>query len=306
MVLPKTKFIWFNGKLVEWDKAQVHVLVHALHYGSAVFEGIRCYRTATGTVVFRLKDHMQRLQDSAKYYGMQLPFFVDDLVQATKKLVKENKLKEGYVRPIAFYGYGKMGLNPVGSPVDVAIACWPWGAYLGEEGKKRGIKCCVSTWRRIPPNSLPMAAKACGQYVNSIIASQEAAEKKCHEAILLNSQGLVAEGAGENLFLVKNGKIHTPGLSAGILGGITRDCVFKIARDLKIEVVERDIERRELYAADELFFSGTAAEVTPIREVDGVAIGTGSRGSVTEKIQKKYSEATLGNTKKYRKWLTFV
>ncbi len=306
MALEKTKFIWLNGKLVEWDRAQIHVLTHALHYGSAVFEGIRFYETPKGTAVFRLGEHMQRLHDGAKTYKMKLPYSVNELVDAAKKLLKENKTPAGYLRPIAFHGYGKMGLNPAGAPVDVAIAAWPWGAYLGEEGAKKGIRCAVSSWRRISADALPTSAKACGQYINSILASLEAAENKVDEAIMLNSQGLVAEGPGENIFLVKKGEIFTPAMDAGILGGITRDCAIKIATDLGFKVKERNMTRNDLYTADELFFTGTAAEITPIREVDGRQIGEGSRGPITEKIQKKYLDAVHGKAKEYEKWLTYV
>ncbi len=306
MALEKTKFIWQNGKLVEWDKAQVHVLSHALHYGSAVFEGIRFYKAEKGIAVFRLKEHMQRLHEGAKTYKMNLPYSVDELVSATVKMLRENKTPSGYIRPIAFHGYGKMGLNPTGAPIDVVIASWPWGAYLGEEGAAKGIRCAVSSWRRINSDALPTSAKACGQYVNSILASLEAAENKVDEAIMLNSQGLVAEGPGENLFLVKDGVIHTPSMDAGILGGITRNSAMKIARDLGFDVRERGITRNELYLADELFFTGTAAEITPIREVDGRQIGEGFRGPITEKIQKKYVDAVHGKAKEYEKWLTYV
>ncbi len=306
MALEKTKFIWMNGKLVEWDKAQVHVLVHALHYGSGVFEGIRFYEAPKGTAVFRLKDHMKRLLASAASYRMKIPYSQEELCTAALSLLRENKTKSGYLRPIAFFGYGKMGLNPTGAPVDVALACWPWGAYLGEEGAAKGIRCAISKWRRIDPSALPMAAKACGQYINSILASQEASDKKVDEAIMLNSKGNVAEGPGENLFLVKDGKLVTPGLDAGILGGTTRSSVMQIAKDFGLQVREGNLTPNDLFAADELFFTGTAAEITPIREVDGKTIGSGKRGPIAEKLQAKYLDAVHGKAKEYEKWLDYV
>ena len=306
MALTKTKFIWMNGKMVKWDDAKIHVLTHGLHYGSGVFEGIRCYDTPKGPAVFRLKDHMKRLEYGAKVYGMKLPYYVDQLCDATKKLVKENGLKECYIRPIAYFGYGGMGLKPLGVPVDVAIAVWPWGAYLGEEGLEKGIRARVSTWRRIDSSALPMGAKATGQYIGSILAAMEARACGVDEAIVLNSQGLVAEGPGENLFMVKNGKLITPPLSAGILTGITRDSIIQVAEDLKIPVLERDIPRDALYSSDEILLCGTAAEVTPVREIDGIVIGTGKRGPITEKIQKRFVDVVHGRARDYAKWLYYV
>lgn len=306
MALEKTKFIWKNGKLVNWDDAQIHVLTHGLHYGSAVFEGIRFYQTQKGPAIFRLQDHVHRLFESAKAYEMQIPFSEQELCQATISLVRENKIGSGYIRPIVFYGYGKMGLNPQGAPLEVAIACWPWGAYLGEEGAAKGIKCITSKWKRINSSALPSQAKACGQYLNSILASLEAHHAGADEAVMLNSQGLVAEGPGENLFLVKNGAITTPPLSSGILKGITRESAIEIAGDLGFKVLEKDAMPQDLFSCDELFFTGTAAEITPIRELDGRQIGEGRRGLVTEKIQSKYADAVRGKAKEYEKWLTYV
>ncbi len=306
MAISKTKFIWLNGNVVKWDDAKIHVLTHGLHYGSGVFEGIRCYDTPKGPAVFRLKDHMKRLENGCRTYGMKLPYYADQLCEATKKLVKENGLKECYIRPIAYFGYGSMGLKPLGVPVDVAIAMWPWGAYLGEEGLEKGIRARVSSWRRIDSAALPMGAKATGQYIGSILAAMEARACGVDEAIVLNSQGLVAEGPGENLFLVKNGEISTPSTDAGILSGITRDSIIKIAKKQGLEVRERVIARDELYTADELFFTGTAAEVTPVREVDGIQIGIGKRGPVTEKVQKAFFDAVHGKSRDFKDWLDFA
>jgi branched-chain amino acid aminotransferase len=293
-----------NGKLVDWKEAKIHVLTHALHYGSGVFEGIRCYKTVKGPAVFRLKEHMRRLQNSAKLYFMELPYSVEELSKATKELIKANGLEECYIRPIAFRGYGEMGLNPLKSPIDVSIAVWSWGTYLGEEGLKNGIKAKISSFQRISPNTLPPLAKATGQYVNSILAKIEALNSGCDEAILLDYRGFVSEGPGENIFLVKDGVIYTPPEHASILKGITRDSVITIARDMDYTVVETDITRASLYTADEVFFTGTAAELTPIREIDGYKIG--KPGKITKKIQDKFFEITKGKDEKYKAWLDFV
>ena len=306
MGLTPTKFIWMDGELVPWEKANVHVLTHTLHYGLGVFEGIRCYKTEKGPAVFRLKDHIKRLEDSAKLVGMRLPYSVDDLVQATKETIKSNEIEECYIRPIAFYGYGVMGLNPKGSKVNVAIAVWPWGTYLGEEGLERGIRAKISPWLRIHPRILPPQAKVVANYANSILAKVDALNSGYDEAILLNMEGFIAEGPGENLFIVENGKLVTPPLSSGALEGITRDSIIKIARDEGISFEERDISREQLYAADEAFFTGTAAEVTPIREVDGKPIGGGKRGRVTEKLQRVFFNTVRGKEPKYESWLDYV
>ncbi|MFH1773648.1 MAG: branched-chain amino acid transaminase [Methanobacteriota archaeon] len=300
----EVKKIWMNGKLVDWKEAKIHVLTHALHYGSGVFEGIRCYKTVKGPAVFRLKEHMRRLQNSAKLYFMELPYSVEELSKATKELIKANGLEECYIRPIAFRGYGEMGLNPLKSPIDVSIAVWSWGTYLGEEGLKNGIKTKISSFQRISPNTLPPLAKATGQYVNSILAKIEALNSGCDEAILLDYRGFVSEGPGENIFLVKDGVIYTPPEHASILKGITRDSVITIARDMDYTVVETDITRASLYTADEVFFTGTAAELTPIREIDGYKIG--KPGKITKKIQDKFFEITKGKDEKYKAWLDFV
>jgi branched-chain amino acid aminotransferase len=306
MELTPTKFIWMDGKLVPWKNAKVHVLTHTLHYGFGVFEGIRCYKTPKGPAVFRLKDHMRRLENSAKLVGMKLPYSIGELMKATKKTIKANKIKECYIRPIAFYGYGVMGLNPKGSKVNVAIAVWFWGTYLGKEGLERGIRARISPWIRIHPRILPPQAKLVANYANSILAKVDALKSGYDEAILLNMDGNVTEGPGENLFIVKDSKLITPPLSSGALGGITRDSIIKIAADEGIPFEERDISREQLYAADEAFFTGTAAELTPIREIDGHKIGSGKRGKITEKLQRIFFNAVRGKEPKYESWLDHV
>jgi len=305
MITP-TKFIWMDGKLVPWKKANVHVLTHTLHYGLGVFEGIRCYETDRGPAVFRLKDHVHRLENSAKLVGMKLPYSIDELVRAVKQTIKANRIKECYIRPIAFYGYGVMGLNPEGSPVNVAIAVYQWGTYLGEEGLEKGVRVKISRWLRIDPRILPPQAKLVANYANSIFAKLDALDSGQDEAILLNTQGFVAEGPGENVFIVKGGVLITPPLSAGALEGITRDSIIKIARDKKIKFEERNISREQLYDADEAFFTGTAAEVTPIREIDGHVIGDGCRGRITGELQNIFFEAARGKVARYKSWLDHV
>lgn len=304
MPINKVDKIWMNGKLVNWDEAQVHVLTHALHYGSGVFEGIRAYETKEGTAVFRLTDHMKRLFGSAKIYLMELPFSLEQLIDATKETIRANNLKSAYIRPIAYRGYGEMGLNPIEVPIDVAIAVWSWGAYHGDEGLENGISAMISSFQRIDPNALPPAAKATGQYINSILAKLEAIYGGVHEAILLDSRGFVSEGTGENLFVVKDGVIHTPSTAASVLEGITRDTVIDIARDMSLEVLERDLVRSDLFLADEIFCTGTAAEITPIREIDKRFIG--KPGPVTRQLQEKFFSIVKGEEEKYKKWLEFV
>jgi branched-chain amino acid aminotransferase len=301
MPIEKTDKIWMDGKLVDWDDATVHVLSHTLHYGSGVFEGIRAYPTSRGPAVFRLTDHMRRLHDSAALLQMDLPYSVEELVEATKETVRANRLDSCYIRPIAFLGYGEMGLNPLPCPVNVSIAVWPWGSYLGDEGLKRGVRMKISTWRRMDPNINPVAAKGTGIYINSSLAKVEALHGGYDEAILLNTAGTVAEATGENVFVVKNGTLVTPPLSAGALEGITRDSVMTIARDLGYEVSERTLLRTDLYLADEAFLSGTAAEVVPIREVDDREIG--EPGEITRKIQETYFAAVHGQVEEYADWL---
>jgi branched-chain amino acid aminotransferase len=304
MPIQEVEKIWMNGKLVDWHDAKIHVLTHALHYGSGVFEGIRCYNTIEGPAVFRLKEHIDRLFDSAKLYFMDIPFSREELRDACKEVIRANGLKECYIRPIAFRGYGEMGLNPLNCPVDVAIAVWPWGAYLGEEGLKKGIRVKTSSFQRIAPNILPPLAKATGQYINSILGKLESLNSGYDEALMLDYRGFVSEGPGENIFMVKNNIIYTPPEQASILRGITRNSVITIAKDLGFEVRETDITRGELYLADEVFFTGTAAEITPIREIDGYKIG--DPGKITRKIQQKFFEIIRGKDKKYISWLDFL
>jgi branched-chain amino acid aminotransferase len=299
-----TDKIWFNGELVDWDDATVHVGVHGLHYGSGVFEGIRCYETPRGPAVFRLTDHIRRLEMSARLIYMKLPYSVDELVAATHELLSANGLPACYVRPIAFYGYGTLGVPPRQNPVYVAIMSWPWGTYLGAEALEKGIRAKISTWRRVGPNTIPHAAKATGVYLNSMLAVMEANRGGYEEALLLTEDGYVGDGSGENIFVVKDGVISTPDLSASILQGVTRLAIIRIARDLGYELREKPIIRTDLYMADELFMTGTAAEVTPIRAVDDVEIG--DPGPITKAIQDTYLKTVTGHVDRYAEWLEHV
>ena len=292
-----------DGEVVPWENAKVHVMTHSLHYGSAIFEGIRCYKTDRGSMIFRLDEHIKRLYRSAKIYDMKIPFAPGELTSGIKSLILENKIEECYIRPIVFYGSDEPGVNPVGNKVHAAVAIWPWLPYLGEEGLKKGVRCKISSWVRIDPRSLPMTAKASANYANSILAKTEARKSGYDEAILLNNMGMVAEATGENLFIVIDGKILTPPLSAGILPGITRESIIEVGSNLGFRVEERNFGRGDLVISDEVFLTGTAAEVTPVREVDDVQIGNGARGPVTEKIQKKFFEIVRGKDEKYEKWL---
>ena len=295
--------IWMNGEFVAWEDAKVHVLTHGLHYGTGVFEGVRCYDTEIGPAVFRHQDHIERLFRSAELYYMPIPFDRAQLRQATLELIARNGMRECYIRPIVFRGYGTMGLFPLDAPVDVAIAVWEWAAYLGEEGKTKGVRATVSSWRRISQDSLIPASKASGQYLNSILAKIESHKAGYDEAILLDSHGNVCEGSGENIFVVRDGQIVTPPPTASILGGINRVTAIQIARDLGFDLVERDIARAELYLADEIFLTGTAAELVPVREVDDHAIADGKPGEITRAVQKAFDDALHGRTERYREWL---
>jgi len=304
MPIPEVEKIWMDGELVDWDKAQVHLLTHTLHYGSGVFEGIRAYETPKGAAVFRLTDHINRLFRSASIYRMEIPVTREELVEATKVVIRANGLKSCYIRPIAIRGYGEMGLDPMKAPVNVAVAVWPWGTYLGEEGLEHGVRAKVSSFRRNEANIIPTAAKATGQYLNSILAKIEVTEAGYDEAVLLNIHGHVADGAGENIFVVKNGSLYTPPTSSGALEGITRDSVMRIAEDFEIPCRERDLVRTDLYLADEAFFTGTAAEIAPIREIDDRFIG--EPGPITRKLQEKFFEVVSGKEKDYEYWLEYV
>jgi len=301
--MAESKYIWRNGDLVEWADAKVHILSHALHYGSAVFEGMRCYRTEQGSAVFRLYDHMKRLCRSASMICMDLPYDADELTDAAIGLIRANELKACYVRPIAFRGYGAIGVNPRPAPIEVAIAVWPWEAYLGAEALENGIAAGISTWRQRAVNATPGAIKSSASYLNSGLAHMEALDHGYGEAILLNESGVVAEGSGENIFTVRDGYLATPPLSDGILEGLTRNSVIKIARDLGYEVFERSLVRTELYTADEVFFTGSAAEVTPIASVDKRVIGSGKRGPVTTILQSKFFDVVAGKVPEYKNWL---
>jgi branched-chain amino acid aminotransferase len=295
--------IWMNGEFVAWEDAKIHVLTHGLHYGTGVFEGMRCYDSEIGPAVFRHRDHLQRLRRSAELYYMPMPFDVEALRAATHELIGRNGLRSCYIRPIMYRGYGQMGLNPLEAPVDIAIAVWEWGAYLGEEGKRSGIRAKVSSWRRISPESLIPSAKASGQYLNSVLAKIESQKAGYEEAILLDDHGRVCEGSGENIFVVWEGRIVTPPPAASILDGITRKSAIQIARDLGIEVIERDIARAELYLADEVFMTGTAAELVPVREIDDHTIGSGTPGPLTRAVQSAFEDALHGRSERYREWL---
>ncbi len=294
-----------NGKFIDWDEAKIHILSHALHYGTAVFEGIRCYKTENGPAIFRLKDHLWRLMNSARIYMMDLPYGYEELSKAAKETVRVNEIQECYIRPIAYYGYGELGVNPLRNKVDVAIAVYKWGAYLGEEALTRGVRCMVSSWRRISPLMLPPQAKSSANYANAALAKIEAVKAGYDEAIMLNGNGMVTEGSGENLFRVKRGVLSTPPASAGVLRGITRDSIIQVAGDLGIECKRIDISREELYTSDELFFTGTAAEVTPIREVDGRKIGNGTF-PVSLRLQKTFLDIVRGKNTKYASWLEYL
>jgi len=280
--------IWMDGELIEWPDAKVHVLTHTMHYGCGAFEGLRAYQTNSGTAIFRLREHTQRLFNSAKILRMQIPFSLEEIEQAQCQVVKANQLSSGYIRPLVWIGSDKLGVSPKGNQIHLMVAAWAWGAYLGEEGLRRGIRVKTSSYTRHHVNITMTQAKAVSNYTNSILANREATDEGYDEALLLDSSGFVSEGAGENLFIIKDGVIYTPDLSAGALNGITRNTVFHIARDLGLEIIQKRITRDEVYIADEAFFTGTAAEVTPIRELDRIEIGQGSRGPITEKIQSSF------------------
>ena len=298
--------IWLNGEFVAWEDAKVHVLTHAMHYGTGVFEGIRAYETERGTAIFRHREHLERLEASAKLYYMDLPYSREQIREATHELIARNGLTSCYVRPLVWRGYGPMGLNPLDNPVEAMVAVWEWGAYLGEEGKRNGVRGRVSSYRRISPDSLIPHAKACGQYLNSVLAKIESLKAGYEEAILLDDKGYVCEGSGENIFVVKDGVISTPPQAAAILDGINRKSCIQIARDRGYEVVERNLVRAELALADEVFLTGTAAELTPLREIDDLPIGEGVPGPLTREIQAAFDDALHGRSPQYADWLDLV
>ena len=308
MPIPATQFIWFNGKLVPWEKATVHVLSHALHYGSSVFEGERAYETPRGVAIFRLRDHTRRLFDSAKIYRIAMPYSPEQINDACRQVISANNLKRGaYIRPIVFRGYGEIGVTPKNDPpTEVAIAAWEWGKYLGAEGEDGGVDACVSSWHRVAPNTLPALAKAGGNYLSSQLIGSEARRLGFAEGIGLSPDGTLSEGSGENLFLVKDGVLLTPALAHSVLGGLTRDSVMRLARERGIEVREMSIPRELLYLADEAFFTGTAVEITPIRSVDRLPVGNGKRGPVTETLQNAFFGLFSGKTPDRWGWLDYV
>jgi branched-chain amino acid aminotransferase len=302
-MLTPTEKIWHNGRFIRWDDATIHVLSHVVSYGSSVFEGIRCYHTPSGPAVFRMPDHLRRMVDSAKIYRIEVGFSAEQLAEATLETVRVNKLDACYIRPIVMRGYGEMGVNPLHNPIDVYIAVWEWGKYLGEEALAEGVDVCVSSWTRIAPNTLPALAKAGANYMNSQLIKMEALANGYSEGIALDASGYVSEGSGENIFVVRDGKIHTPPLGASVLPGITRDSVLRLAQELSIPVVETLVPREMLYIADEVFFSGTAAEITPIRSVDRIVVGKGRRGPVAEALQKEFFGIINGTRQDTYGWL---
>ncbi len=299
----ETETIWMNGEFVDWADAKIHVGAHGLHYGTGVFEGIRCYETPKGPAVFRLKEHLQRLENSARLLYMELPYSVDEIRTATHELIGRNGLPECYVRPFAFYGYGELGVHTAGNPVEVVIMSWPWGNYLGDDNVSSGIRAKVSSWKRVGPNVIPHVAKATGIYLNSMLAVHEAQRAGYDEAILLTDAGYVADGSGENIFVVKDGRITTPPLSTSILPGITRETLIQIAQDLGYVVDESDLIRSDLYLADEVFMTGTAAEVTPVRSIDDHELGV---GPVTLELQRAYLDTVRGRSERWSHWLDHV
>ena len=304
--MPKSKKIWFNGELVPWDEAQIHVLSHVVHYGSSVFEGIRCYHTDKGPAVFRLQEHTNRLFDSAKIYRMEIPYTREQGNEAILDTIRANSLDACYIRPVVFRGYGSLGVDPTTCPIDTVIAVWEWGQYLGAEALEQGVRVCTSSWNRVAPNTVPFLAKAGGNYLNSQLVRMEANMNGFDEGIVLDSSGLVSEGSGENLFVIRDGTIYTPASHHSILPGITRHAAITLAKDLGYVVEERGIPREFLYISDEVFFTGTAAEVTPIQSIDHIQIGDGRRGPITEQIQRRYFEMINAKIEDTNGWLTFV
>ncbi|HQR38870.1 MAG TPA: branched-chain amino acid transaminase [Blastocatellia bacterium] len=299
------RMVWHNGQLIPWDQAQIHVMSHVVNYGSSLFEGVRCYKTETGSAIFRLGDHLRRFLNSCHIYRMPMAYTHDELLKVCVDLVEMNAFTDGcYIRPIAFRGYGTFGVNPFPAPVEVYVATWAWGAYLGEEALEAGVDVCVSSWTRLAPNTFPAMAKSGANYMNSQLIKMEAITNGYVEGIALDVEGYVSEGSGENVFIVKHGKVYTPPLGASILPGITRDSIITLCGDLGIPVEQANIPRELLYVADEVFFSGTAAEITPIRSVDRITVGAGRRGPVTERLQRAYLDATAGRSEDVHGWLT--
>lgn len=306
MPMPKSDYIWYDGEFVPWDEAKVHVLAHVLHYGSSVFEGIRCYSTPAGSAVFRLEPHLKRMYDSCKVYRMEIPFAKEELAEAILETIRRNKLDSCYIRPLVFRGYGQLGVEPRTCPVNVIIAVWQWGAYLGQDALEQGVDVGVSSWRRMAPDTFPASVKAGGHYTNSQLIRMEASDLGYEEGIALDVYGYVSEGSGENLFMVMDGALYTPPLASSILGGITRNSIITLARDMGYDVREQTITREMLYMADELFFTGTAVEVTPVRSVDRIVVGSGSRGPITAALQTAFFDIVQGKSPDRYGWLTPV
>ena len=306
MAFDESGKIWFNGNFVDWKDANLHVLSHVVHYGTSVFEGIRCYNTKNGPAVFRLQEHIQRLVNSAKIYRMDIPYSVEDLTQAVLDTIRINELKQCYIRPIAFRGYGELGVYPLNCPVETVIAAWPWGKYLGEEAIENGVTLGTSSWRRMAPSTMPNMAKAGSNYMNSQLAKMESIVNGYDEAIMLDYQGMVSEGSGENIFIVLDGIIYTPPISSSLLLGLTRGAVLTLAKEMGLEIREEQIPREMLYIADEVFLTGTAAEVTPVRSIDKIMIGNGIRGPITKKVQEAFFSIVDGETEDTYVWLTFI
>ena len=306
MVLDESGKIWFNGNFVEWKDANLHVLSHVVHYGSSVFEGIRCYKTKNGPAIFRLREHVQRLINSGKIYRMEIPFSVDELSHAIVETVKINNLEMCYIRPVAFRGYGELGVYPMNCPVETIIAAWSWGKYLGEEAIEQGVDVGISSWRRMAPDTMPNMAKAGSNYMNSQLAKMESIVNGYDEGIMLDYQGMVSEGSGENIFVVLDGVLYTPPLSSSLLSGLTRDAIIILAREMGLEVREEQIPREMLYISDEVFLTGTAAEVTPVRSIDKITVGEGLRGKLTKKIQEAFFDVVNGENDDDHGWLTYI
>jgi branched-chain amino acid aminotransferase len=304
--LPATDWIWRDGEFIPWNEAQVHVLSHSMQFGSAAFEGIRCYETPQGPAVFRLEDHLQRLINSCKIYRMELRYSVDDLVAATCELVERNKMDACYIRPMVLRGFGAAGMTPAGSPIEVYIPCWPWGAYLGEDGLRNGVDACVSTWNRMAPNTIPSGAKVAGNYLSGQLIKMEALANGFDEGIALGPDGRLSEGSGQNVFLVQGGTLYTAPINGSLLPGITRATIITLAQDAGIPVVVQEMPRESLYTADEVFMTGTAAEVTPVRSVDRIAVGTGKPGPITQQLQRTFMQTVHGEIPDTHGWLTFV
>ncbi len=306
MAMQKADKIWYNGEFVNWDEAKIHVLSHALHYGTSFFEGARCYKTVNGPACFRLKDHLRRLHNSMKIYRTEPKYNIEEMTDAVLDTIRENKLEECYIRPIVFRGYGELGVNPAHCPLDTVIAVWGWGAYLGADALEKGVNVCVSSWNRMAPNTLPNMAKVGGNYMNSQLIKIDALANGYDEGIALDTNGMLSEASGENVFLVRDGVLYTTPVGASILNGITRNSIIMLAREMNIDIVEQMIPREMLYIADEVFFTGTAAEVTPVSFIDKIKIGDGVRGPITERLQKAFFDIVSGKAEDRYRWLLFV